>query len=93
MPYANSNQLVIAFQSINKDKLSISSYPRIADGRSVAGTTASPADVLVDRRHSSAKHAEEAAKPSSSFFVNDVEGYGKVLGVERGIPCKPLDRA
>lgn len=83
---SNSNQLV-AHQAINKDNLTISSYPRIAPGVggghyrkpsmfwSVGGTSAS----------------KEAAAAYLSFFVNDPEA-GKVLGVERGIPCSAAVR-
>jgi multiple sugar transport system substrate-binding protein len=83
---SNSNQLV-AFQAINKDKITISNFPRIATDApgghyrkpsmffSVGGTSA---------------QQEEAAK-FISFFVNDPEA-STVLGVERGIPCSKAVR-
>ena len=83
---SNSNQLV-AFQAINKDKITISNFPRIATDApgghyrkpsmffSIAGTS---------------KSKEEAAK-FLSFFVND-QAASKVLGVERGIPCSKAVR-
>jgi multiple sugar transport system substrate-binding protein len=83
---SNSNQLV-AFQAINKDKITISNFPRIATDApgghyrkpsmffSVGGTSAQ----------------QEAAAKFISFFVNDL-GASNVLGVERGIPCSKAVR-
>jgi multiple sugar transport system substrate-binding protein len=83
---SNSNQLVI-HQSINPDKLTITSYPRIAAG--VGGGHYRKPSQFWSIAGSSA-NKEEAAK-FVSFFVNDIEA-GKILGVERGIPCSKAVR-
>lgn len=78
---SNSNQLVI-HQSINPDTLTITSYPRIAPGVG-GGHYRKPSQFW---SISGASQNKEAAAAFLSYFVNDVEA-GKVLGVERGIPC------
>lgn len=83
---SNSNQLV-AFQAINKDKITISNFPRISTDApgghyrkpsmffSVGGTSAN----------------KEAAAKFLNFFVTDKDA-SLVLGVERGIPCSKAVR-
>ena len=83
---SNSNQLVI-HQSINPDKLTINSYPRIAPGVG-GGHYRKPSQFW---SISGASQNKEAAAAFLSYFVNDVEA-GKVLGVERGIPCSAAVR-
>ena len=83
---SNSNQLV-AFQSLMKDNLTISSYPRIAPG--VGGGHYRKPSMFFSVGGSSAN--KEKAAEYLSFFINDPEA-GKVLGVERGIPCVPAVR-
>lgn len=83
---SNSNQLV-AFQAINKDKITISNFPRIATD-APGGHYRKPSMFFSIAGTSKAK--EEAAK-FLSFFVND-QGASKVLGVERGIPCSKAVR-
>jgi len=78
---SNSNQLV-AYQTLMQDDLTISSYPRIAPG--VGGGHYRKPSMFFSVGGSSAN--KEAAAAYLSFFVNDPEA-GKVLGVERGIPC------
>ncbi|NMA98848.1 MAG: ABC transporter ATP-binding protein, partial [Phyllobacteriaceae bacterium] len=80
---SNSNQLVI-HQSVNKDKLSMTSYPRIAPG--VGGGHYRKPSMFFSIGGSSSN--KELAAEYLSFFINDPEA-GKVLGVERGIPCIP----
>lgn len=80
---SNSNQLV-AFQSLMQDKATITNYPRIAPG--VGGGHYRKPSMFFSVGGSS-KNKELAAE-YLSFFVNDPEA-GKVLGVERGIPCIP----
>jgi len=83
---SNSNQLV-AFQSLVKDDLTISSYPRIAAG--VGGGHYRKPSMFFSIGGSSANKGKAAEY--LSFFINDPEA-GKVLGVERGIPCVPAVR-
>jgi len=78
---SNSNQLV-AFQSLMQDDLTITSYPRIAPG--VGGGHYRKPSMFWSIGGSSAN--KEKAAEYLSFFINDPEA-GKVLGVERGIPC------
>jgi multiple sugar transport system substrate-binding protein len=78
---SNSNQLV-AYQTLVQDDLTITSYPRIAAG--VGGGHYRKPSMFFSVGGSSAN--KEAAAAYLSFFVNDAEA-GKVLGVERGIPC------
>lgn len=84
---SNSNQLVI-HQSVNPDKLTISSFPRIAPG--VGGGHYRKPSQFWSVSGSSAN--KEAAAAFVSYFVNDLEA-GKILGVERGIPCSAAVRA
>ncbi|MFC3704906.1 ABC transporter substrate-binding protein [Devosia honganensis] len=77
----NSNQLII-HQSINPDNLTITSYPRLAPGVG-GGHYRKPSQFW--SMASSSAHKEEAAA-FLSYFVNDIEA-GRILGVERGIPC------
>ena len=83
---SNSNQLV-AFQTLSQDDLTITSYPRIAPG--VGGGHYRKPSMFFSVGGSSSN--KEAAAAYLSFFVNDVEA-GKVLGVERGIPCSAAVR-
>jgi multiple sugar transport system substrate-binding protein len=78
---SNSNQLV-AYQTLVQDDLTITSYPRIAAG--VGGGHYRKPSMFFSVGGSSAN--KEAAAEYLSFFINDPEA-GKVLGVERGIPC------
>ncbi len=84
--FANSNQL-IAFQAVNKNPLTMTSFPRAKAGSggghyrkpsmffSVGGTSAN----------------KELAAKFINFFISDPEAV-KALGVERGIPCKASTR-
>jgi multiple sugar transport system substrate-binding protein len=83
---SNSNQLVI-HQSINPDTLTITNYPRIAPG--VGGGHYRKPSQFWSISGSSANKEQAAA--FLSYFVNDIEA-GKVLGVERGIPCSAAVR-
>jgi multiple sugar transport system substrate-binding protein len=83
---SNSNQLII-HQSINPDTLTITSYPRIAAGVG-GGHYRKPSQFW---SVSGAAADKEAAAAFISYFVNDVEA-GKILGVERGIPCSAAVR-
>lgn len=83
---SNSNQLV-AFQTLSQDDLTITSYPRIAPG--VGGGHYRKPSMFFSVGGSSAN--KEAAAAYLNFFVNDLEA-GKVLGVERGIPCSAAVR-
>lgn len=78
---SNSNQLV-AFQTLSQDDLTITSYPRIAAG--VGGGHYRKPSMFFSVGGSSGN--KEKAAEYLSFFINDPEA-GKVLGVERGIPC------
>ena len=78
---SNSNQLV-AFQTLMQDPLTITNYPRIAPG--VGGGHYRKPSMFFSVGGSSAN--KELAAQYLSFFINDLEA-GKVLGVERGIPC------
>jgi multiple sugar transport system substrate-binding protein len=78
---SNSNQLVV-HQSVSKDNLTITSYPRIAAGVG-GGHYRKPSQFWSIAGSSQNK---EAAAEFLSYFINDPEA-GKVLGVERGIPC------
>jgi len=80
---SNSNQLV-GFQALMTDKVTITSYPRIAAG--VGGGHYRKPSMFFSIGGSS-KNKDLAAE-YLSFFINDAEA-GKVLGVERGIPCIP----
>ena len=84
--YANSNQL-IAFQAVNKDKLGMINYPRAKPG-SGGGHYRKPS--MFFSLGGDSKQLSEGAK-FIDFFINDTEA-GKILGVERGIPCAPAVR-
>lgn len=86
MTYANSNQL-IGFQAVNKDKLTMINYPRIKPG--VGGGHYRKPSMFFSLGAGSKQLAEGAR--FIDFFINDPEA-GKVLGVERGIPCAPAVR-
>jgi multiple sugar transport system substrate-binding protein len=83
---SNSNQLVI-HQSVNDDTLTITSYPRIAAG--VGGGHYRKPSMFFSVGGSAAE--KEAAAAFIRYFVTDAEA-GKVLGVERGIPCNAAVR-
>ena len=83
---SNSNQLVI-HQSINPDVLTINSYPRIAAG--VGGGHYRKPSMFFSVSGSAADKAAAAA--FINFCITDPEA-GKVLGVERGIPCSAAVR-
>jgi multiple sugar transport system substrate-binding protein len=84
--WSNSNQLVV-HQSVNPDKLGMTNYPRIAAGVG-GGHYRKPSQFWSMAATSGQK---EAAADFISFFVNDLEA-GKVLQVERGIPCSAAVR-
>jgi multiple sugar transport system substrate-binding protein len=79
--YANSNQL-IAFQAVNKDELTMTNYPRAKPG-SGGGHYRKPSMFFSLGAGSNLK--EQGAK-FVDFFINNPDA-GKILGVERGIPC------
>ncbi len=79
--WSNSNQLVV-HQSVNQDKLGMTNYPRIAAGVG-GGHYRKPSQFWSIGGTSAQK---ELAADFISFFVNDIEA-GKILGVERGVPC------
>ena len=84
--FANSNQLV-AFQKINKDPVTITSFPRIGkDGK--GGHYRKPS--MFWSIAAASKLQSDAAK-YLNFFVSDKDA-AKVLGVERGIPCSAAVR-
>ncbi len=84
--YANSNQL-IAFQAVNQDKLTMINYPRAKPG--AGGGHYRKPSMFFSLGASSSQLAEGAK--FVDFFINDPEA-GKLLGVERGIPCAPAVR-
>jgi len=84
--FANSNQL-IAFQAVNKAQLGMINFPRPAAGTG-GGHYRKPSQFWSVNPKSG--NLEEAVK-YVSFFVNDIDA-GKVLGVERGIPCSKAVR-
>ncbi|WP_342359630.1 sugar ABC transporter substrate-binding protein [Terrarubrum flagellatum] len=79
MSYANSNQIV-AFQSISKSKLAMSSFPSTPGKPS--GHYIKPSMLMSVSSRS--KSQEEAAK-IIQFMVNEDAGV-KALGIERGVP-------
>lgn len=83
---SNSNQLV-GFQALVKDKLGMSGYPRIAAG--VGGGHYRKPSMFFSVAGSST-NKENAAK-LINFFIKDLAA-GKILGVERGIPCSAATR-
>ncbi len=84
--WSNSNQLVV-HQSVNPDKLGMTNYPRIAAGVG-GGHYRKPSQFW---SMASTSGQKEAAADFISFFVNDLEA-GKILQVERGIPCSAAVR-
>jgi multiple sugar transport system substrate-binding protein len=83
---SNSNQLVI-HQTVNDDTLTITSYPRIEAG--VGGGHYRKPSMFFSIGGSAADKAAAAA--FINYFVTDPEA-GKILGVERGIPCSAAVR-
>lgn len=83
---SNSNQLVV-HQSVNDDTLTITSYPRIEAG--VGGGHYRKPSMFFSIGGSAAE--KEAAAAFINYFVTDAEA-GKLLGVERGIPCNAAVR-
>lgn len=83
---SNSNQLV-GYQALVPDRLDMIGYPRLAPG--VGGGHYRKPSMFFSVAGSSAD--KEAATAFVSYFVNDVEA-GKILGVERGIPCSAAVR-
>ena len=84
--YANSNQL-IGFQAVNKDPLTMINFPRAKAGQG-GGHYRKPSQFWSINPKSALR--DDAVK-FVSFFVNDIAA-GKVLGVERGIPCSKAVR-
>lgn len=84
--YANSNQL-IAFQKVAKDPLDMANFPRAKAGAG-GGHYRKPSMFFSVGASSQAK--AEAAK-FINFFITDPDAT-KILGVERGIPCKKSTR-
>ncbi len=79
MSYANSNQIV-AFQTINKNKLGMSLFPQEKGAKS--GHYIKPAMLMSISARS--RNQEEAAKVVN-FLMNEPDGV-KILGIERGVP-------
>ncbi|MET0440214.1 MAG: ABC transporter substrate-binding protein [Devosia sp.] len=79
--FTTSNQLV-GFQAAIPDDVGIGIYPKIA-ADSTGGQYRKPS-MFFSVAGTSAQQEQAAA--FISYFVNDVSA-GKVLGVERGIPC------
>lgn len=86
MSFVNSNQIV-AFQALNKNNLSLSTFPRDKGGSS--GHYIKPSQLMSISAKS--KAPEEAAK-IINFMVNDPVGV-KILGIERGVPASAAARA
>ena len=84
--WSNSNQLIV-HQSVNPDKLGMTNYPRISASTG-GGHYRKPSQFWSMASTSAMK---EQAADFISFFVNDLEA-GKVLSVERGIPCSAAVR-
>jgi len=84
--WSNSNQLIV-HQSVNQDKLNMTNYPRI-NATTGGGHYRKPSQFWSMANTSAQK---EAAADFISFFINDVEA-GKILQVERGIPCSAAVR-
>ncbi|WP_375451242.1 ABC transporter substrate-binding protein [uncultured Devosia sp.] len=79
--YANSNQL-IAFQAVNQDPLTMINYPRAKPGAG-GGHYRKPSMFF---SLGAASQQLPAGAKFVDFFIHDAEA-GKILGVERGIPC------
>jgi multiple sugar transport system substrate-binding protein len=84
--WSNSNQLIV-HQSVNQDKLGMTNYPRINPSTG-GGHYRKPSQFW---SMASTSKQKDAAADFISFFVNDVEA-GKILQVERGIPCSAAVR-
>ena len=84
--WSNSNQLVV-HQSVNPDKLGMTNYPRIAAGVG-GGHYRKPSQFWSMAATSASK---DLNADFISYFVNDLEA-GKILGVERGVPCSSAVR-
>jgi multiple sugar transport system substrate-binding protein len=84
--FANSNQL-IAFQALSKDEYTMTSYPRYKAGAG-GGHYRKPS--MFFSLGATSQHLADGAK-FINFFISDPEST-KVLGVERGIPCKASTR-
>lgn len=78
---SNSNQLV-GYQALVPDRLDMIGYPRLAPG--VGGGHYRKPSMFFSVGGSSSN--KEAAAAFLSFFINDPDA-GKILGVERGVPC------
>ncbi len=86
MSYANSNQIV-AFQTINKNKLGMSLFPQEKGAKS--GHYIKPAMLMSISARS--RNQEEAAKVVN-FLMNEPDGV-KILGIERGVPGSAASQA
>jgi multiple sugar transport system substrate-binding protein len=84
--FSNSNQLIV-HQSVNPDTLGMVNYPRINPSTG-GGHYRKPSQFWSMASTSAMK---EQAADFISFFVNDIEA-GKILQVERGIPCSAAVR-
>ncbi len=84
--WSNSNQLIV-HQSVNPDKLGMTNYPRI-NATTGGGHYRKPSQFW---SMGSTSKQKEASADFISFFVNDIEA-GKILSVERGIPCSAAVR-
>lgn len=84
--FTTSNQLV-GFQAAIPDDVGIGIYPKIA-ADSVGGQYRKPSQFF---SIASTSQVQEQAAEFISFFVNDLAA-GKILGVERGIPCSAAVR-
>lgn len=84
--WSNSNQLIV-HQSVNPDKLGMTNYPRI-NATTGGGHYRKPSQFW---SMASTSKQKEASADFISFFVNDIEA-GKILQVERGIPCSAAVR-
>jgi multiple sugar transport system substrate-binding protein len=84
--FSNSNQLIVN-QSVNPDTLGMANYPRINPSTG-GGHYRKPSQFW---SMASTSGQKEAAADFISYFVNDVEA-GKILSIERGIPCSAAVR-
>ena len=86
MSYANSNQIV-AFQTINKNKLAMSLFPQEKGAKS--GHYIKPAMLM---SISARSRNQEVAAKLVNFLMNEAEGV-KILGIERGVPGSAASQA
>jgi multiple sugar transport system substrate-binding protein len=84
--FSNSNQLIV-HQSVNPDTLGMTNYPRISASTG-GGHYRKPSQFWSMASTSTQK---ELSADFISYFVNDIEA-GKILQVERGIPCSAAVR-